>query len=108
MGKRSRRPAREARDVHMAIRAAAESLKTSERCGFRDASELPEISDLLHAARDAVASGVPRSLVFHGRQYWLRVRLAAQFDIFAAPGDAEPLLIGASFSTDEHGHRPGH
>ncbi|MBN8508533.1 MAG: hypothetical protein J0L57_07975 [Burkholderiales bacterium] len=108
MGKQSKRPAREARDVHAAIRTAAETLKASGRSGFRDAAEFPEIAALLHAAREAVAAGVPRFVFHRGRNYWLRVRLAAAFDIFAAPGDAEPLLIGASFSTDEHGHKPGH
>lgn len=108
MGKTSKRPARAARDVHATIRTAAEALNASGRTGFRDAAEFPELAELLHAARDAVAAGVPRFVVHLGRPYWLRVRLVAGFDIFAAPGDAEPLLTGASFSTDEHGHKPGH
>lgn len=108
MGKQSKRPAREARDVHAAILAAAERLKSSGRTGFREAAEFPDVAALLYAIRDAVAEGVPRSVVFEGRRYWLRVRLAVQIDVFASPGDAEPLLRGASFSTDDHGHRPGH
>lgn len=106
--KTSKRPARVARDVHAAIRAAAEALKTSGHTGLRDAAEFPEINELLNACRDAVAAGVPRFVCHKGRTYWLRVRLAAGFDIFAAPADEKPLLVGASFSTDEHGHKPGH
>lgn len=108
MGKRSKRPGRESRDVHADIREAAEKLKSSTRAGLRDAAEFPEIDALLRACREAVAVGVPRHVQFKGRTYWLQVRLTAIFAVFAAPGDAEPLLIGASFSTDEHGHKPGH
>lgn len=108
MGKRSRRPAREARDVHAAILAAGEALKSGGRVGIRSGDEFPEVSELLHAIRDAIAASVPRSVVFEGRRYWPRVCLAVQIDVFAAPGDAEPLLMGVSFSTDEHGHQPAH
>lgn len=108
MSKRSKRPAREARDVHAAILAAAQALKASGRVGIRDGSEFPEVEALLHAARDAIAAQMPQSFVFEGRRYWLRSRLGAQIDVFAAPGDADPLLMGAAFSTDDHGHRPGH
>lgn len=108
MSKRSKRPGREARDVHAAILAAAQALKSSGRVGIRDASEFPEVAALLNAARDAIAAQVPQSLVFEGRRYWLSSRLMVQIDVFAAPGDAEALLMGAAFSTDEHGHRPGH
>lgn len=103
-----RKPAGAPRDVHAAIREAAASLKASTRTGFRNADEFPEVSALLHAGRDAVAATVPRSLEFEGRTYWLRVRLAAQVDIFDAPGDAVPLVSGVSFSTTDHGHAPGH
>ena len=109
MSKRSKRPAREARDVHAAILAAAQTLKAaSGRVGIRDGSEFPEVEALLHAARDAIGAQVPQSFVFEGRRYWIRSRLMAQIDVFAAPGDAEALLMGASFATDDYGHRPGH
>ena len=109
MSKRSKRPAREARDVHAAILAAAQVLKAaSGRVGMRDGSEFPEVAALLHAARDAIAAQMPQSFVFEGRRYWLRSRLGAQIDVFAAPGYADPLLVGASLATDDYGHRPGH
>lgn len=108
MSKRSKRPGRASRDVHEAIRTSAEALKAAERFGARDADDFPELADLLDAGRAAVASGVPRSLVHCGRTYWLRARLVVQLDIFAQPGDIEPLVRGVSFSTDDHGHRPGH
>ena len=108
MGKPSKRAGREARDVHEAIRADAESLKGAARFGMRDADEFPELAELMHAGREAVAAAVPGSLVFKGRTYWLRARLAVQLDIFAAPGDAAPLVSGLSLSTDDHGHAPGH
>ncbi len=107
-GKRSKRPAREARDVHAAILAAAQTLKSRACVGICDGSEFPEVAALLHAARDAIAASVPQSVVFEGRRYWVRSRVMAQIDVFAAPGDADPLLMGASFSTTDHGHRPGH
>jgi hypothetical protein len=94
--------------VHAAIAAAGAALKASGRVGIRDAADFPEAAALLHAIRDAIADAVPRSVMFEGRRYWPRVRLAAQIDVFASPGDGEPLLIGASLSADEHGHRPGH
>lgn len=108
MSKRSKRPGRAARDVHAAIRSAAEALQRSPHVGFRDADELPEVAELLHAARDAVQRSVPQSFEFHGRRYWLRARLCVQFDLFDSPGAGEPLVCGASLSTDDFGHAPGH
>jgi hypothetical protein len=108
MSKPSKRPARESRDVHAEIQAQAAALKRSTRNGLRDAAEFPEVAALLHAARGAVESGVPRFVQHKGRTYWLRVSLAATVEIFDAPTAAEPLLMGATFSTDAHGHRPGH
>lgn len=104
MGKQSKRAGRAARDVHAAVRTAAEFLKSTGRTGVRDANEFPEVAELLHACREEVAKGVPRTIVFAGRTYWLRVRLAAIFDVFDTAAAAEPLLRGASFSSDEHGY----
>jgi hypothetical protein len=109
MSKQSKRPGRAARDVHAAIAEQAAELRSAGRFGVRDADELPETAALLDAARDAVAAGVPRFVRHAGRNYWLRVRLVGlEIDLFAAPGDAEPLVRGASMSLDPHGHRPGH
>lgn len=108
MGKPSKRPGRAARDVHSAIRDAAASLKGAGRVGVRNADDFPEVAELLHACCDAVAAGVPRFVFHKGRNYWLRVRLVAGIDVFDSPTAAEPLLSGASFSSEEHGHRPGH
>jgi hypothetical protein len=108
VGKRSKRQSHAARDVHGAIREAAAALQSSPHVGFRDADELPEVAELMHAARIAVQAGVPRSFVFEGRRYWLRVRLAVQIDVFDSVGAGEPLIRGASLSTEGIGHAPGH
>lgn len=108
MSKRSKRPARAQRDAHAAIISEAAALKASSRVGFGDAEEFPEVAALLEAGRAAVAAGVPRFVFHKGRNYWLRVRLAAHIDFFAAPGDAEPLASGVAGSSDEYGHAPGH
>lgn len=108
MGKQSKRPGRADRDVHEAIRADAQALKTSQHFGLRDSDEFPELAALLHAGREAVAAGVPRFVCHKGRNYWLRVRLAVQLEVFAQPGDAEPLVSGMSLSSDECGHVSGH
>lgn len=108
MGKRSKRPGRAARDIHATIRADALALKASSRNGARDAAQFPELDALLHAARDAVAAGVPSSFTFEGRLYWLRATLAVRLAIFAGPADGEPLVQGVSFCSDEHGHAPAH
>ena len=108
MGTQSKRPGRAAREVHEAIRADADALKQSGRIRMRDASEFPELSALLYACRDAVTAGIPRFVHFKGRNYWLRVRLSTELDVFAEPGDAAPLVRGMNYSNDEHGHAPGH
>ena len=106
MGKPSKRPGRAARDVHTLIAEQAATLRHAPP-GLADASEFPEIDALLHAGREAVAAGVPRFVFFKGRNYWLRVRLAVQLDVFAHRSDATPLLCGLSFSTEDTGHEPG-
>lgn len=108
MGKRSRRAGRAARDVHAAILAAAEALKAAPTFGVRDAEEVPELAELLHAARAAVQRSVPSAFEFEGRRYWLRVRLATQLDVFDSPACAAPLVCGAYLSTEDFGHAPGH
>ena len=108
MGKKSKRPARAARDVHSIIRADAEALKATTTSGVYDADQFPELAALLHAGREAISAGVPRFVLYKGRNYWLRVRLAVQLDVFAQPGDAEPLVRGMAASTEDHGHAPGH
>ena len=108
MSKPSKRPAREAREVHAAIREAAAQLKAAPAPGFRDAGTFPEVSALLSACREAIAAGVPRFVLFRGRNYWLRAAVAVQVDIFDSPTAAEPPLRGAAFSAESHGHRPGH
>ena len=106
MGKPSKRPGRAARDVHALIAEQAAAIRHAPP-GLTDASEFPEIDALLHAGREAVAAGVPRFVFFKGRNYWLRVRLAVQLDVFANRSDATPLLCGLSFSTEDAGYQPG-
>lgn len=108
MSKASKRPSRASRDIHEAIRAQAEALRTSPRFGFRDAEDVPEVAALMACCRREVEAGVPKSVLFEGRRYWLTVRLAIQFDVYASPGDGEPLITGATFSTENFGHMPGH
>lgn len=108
MGKQSKRPGRAARDVHATIRADAEALKAAPAFGARDAGEFPEIADLMTTCGLAVAAALPKSVVFEGRTYWLRVGLAMHLEIFAHPGDGEPLVSGMRFAGEEHGHAPWH
>ncbi len=108
MSKPSKRPARESRDVHAAIREAAAQLKAAPVLGVRDADAFPEVSALLSACREAIEAGVPRFVLFRGRNYWLRASVACQLDLYDSPTATEPLLRGAAFSAAAHGHRPGH
>lgn len=108
MGKASRRAARRARDIHEAIRDHAARLRAVPEPGCRDADEVPEVAALLAACRRAVEAAIPSAVVFEGRRYFLAVRLVTAFDVFDAPGAAEPLIRGAALSLDVFGHRPGH
>lgn len=108
MGKPSKREARASRDVHAAIRAHADRLKAAPVAGLRDAASIPEVDALLRACRTAVEAATPAAVVFEGRRYYLRVRMALQMDVFDMPGAAEPLICGATFSTEGFGHTPGH
>lgn len=108
MSKASKRPGRAARDIHERIHAQAASLRRAGAFGMRSADDLPELGALLEAARAAVGKAVPRSIVFEGRTYWLRVCLAAQIDVFSEPGASAPLAQALSLNSDEFGHSPGH
>lgn len=108
MGKRSKRPGRAAPDLHASIRATAERLSSAPAFGVRDADEVPEVAELLTAARKAIEGAIPKDFEFHGRRYYLRARLALQLDVFDVPGAASPLVRGACLSTEDFGHVPGH
>lgn len=85
MGKPSKRPGRNVRDLHARIRESADRLRLSPRLGVRDVHDFPELAELMQAARQAVESAMPTGFDFHGRRYYLRVRLAALFDLFDGP-----------------------
>lgn len=110
MGKRSSRKPhpRKAANVHEVIQAQADKLRQAPAFGVRNADELPAVGALLQAGREAIEATVPASFVFCGRTYYVRARLAVQLDVYAGPGDAVPLVRGASFSTEGFGHAPGH
>ena len=108
MGKRSKRPGRAARDVHAVIREQAAHLKATPGLRISDADEFPECAALLHAARHRVESSIPTAVVFEGRRYWIRARLALQLELFDKPGAAEPMLVGATVTHEGFGHVPGH
>lgn len=108
MGKPSKRPGRAARDVHALIREEAERLRQAPGFGMCDAEALPAVAGLLNAARQAVETAVPAAFDYAGRRYYLRACLAAQLDVFDAPGAAAPLVRGATFSSEGFGHAPGH
>ena len=108
MSKTSKRPGRAARDVHAAIQRQAAALKAAPVRGASDAELFPEGAALMEACRVAVGEAVPRSVLFAGRPYWVRVRLAYGVEVFDSPTATEPLIRGASYSAETHGHRPGH
>ena len=108
MSKPSMRPGRAAREIHERIRQAAETMRQAPTFQVRDADEYPEVAALMTECREAVESSIPKSVVFEGRTYWLSVRMNLVLEIYGAPGEAKPLVSGASFSTVGFGHRPGH
>lgn len=108
MSKRSKRDARVSRDIHAAIRTAADQLRSAPYPGMLDAVAFPELNALLDAASRAVEAAVPKAFPFHGRMYFLRARIAVQLDVFESAGAAQPLVCGAVLSTENAGHAPGH
>ena len=108
MGKQSKRPGRAARDVHARIKTQADVLRSAPRFGVRDAQDAPELEALMFSARRKIEAAMPTTFEHEGRTYYLRTRLAIQFEIFDAPGAGQALMSGASFSSDEFGHAPGH
>ncbi len=108
MSKTPKRPSPAPRDVHEAIREASAALRSAPRFGVSDAGEYPEVSALMSRCREEVEASIPKSVLFEGRRYWLTVRLSMQVDVYGEPGDAVPLISGAIFSTERHGHKPGH
>lgn len=107
MSKSSKRPGRAARDVHETIREQAAIVRTLP-AGIGSAGQFPELDGLLSAAADGVRAGVPRTIHYVGRKYWMRARLVMQIDIFDSPGAGAPLVEGFNISTKEYGHEPGH
>jgi hypothetical protein len=109
MSKPSKRPGRAARDVHAAIREAAELFRNAPSFMVSNAEDHPEVAALMTACSEAVEAGIPKSVVFEGRTYWLTVALTAiRLDVYASPAESRPLFSGASASTRGHGHKPGH
>lgn len=94
--------------VHEAIRREAERLRSLPRGGYSLAHEVPEVAALLNAARAAVDASLPQSFEFHGRRYFLLSALHVRLEVFDSPAAGEPLVSGASFSTELFGHVPGH
>ena len=108
MSKTSKRPGRAARDIHATIRADAEALKASPHVRMRNGEDFPELNALLYACRDAVVASLAQSVIFEGRRYFMRCRLTMRLDVFANPGEADPLASAVNFSSEPRGHAPGH
>lgn len=108
MGKKSTRPGRANKDVHEAIREAAQALRNGPLDGYRAAGEYPELEALLRFARKKVEDSAPKVVEFEGRRYWLRCRMAIELQVFDHPTSLEPLLTGALINEDPFGHAPGH
>ena len=108
MGKPSKRPGRESRDIHAAIRDEAAYVRSLPTGGESDAETWPALAELLTACRAQITGDVQRTIEFKGRRYYLTVRLAMSIDIFDSPGAAEPLFRGAVLSEESFGHAPGH
>ncbi len=108
MGKPSTRPGRKDRDIHEAIRTAALLLRCLPAGGVSDANAQPELAELMRAARAAIDASLPASFEFHGRRYYMRTRVLAQFDLFDSASSAAPLVSGIDADSREIGHVPRH
>lgn len=112
MGKRSKRPGRDARDVHAIIREQAETLKRGPPGARAMPADVPEVAALVLAAirnfEAAMQAATPSTVVFEGRTYWLQVEAMAKLEVFDSPGASEPMLPGSMFRTKVAGHVPGH
>lgn len=109
MSKPSKRPGRAARDKHAAILDEAARLRESGGDCIDEAANYPACEELLSAVREAVMASLPTSTVHEGRRYFIATRFhGLQFEVYANPGDAKPLLAGVSASLDAFGHTPGH
>ena len=108
MGKPPNPPGGNAYDAHAAIRAEAEKARSLPPFLASKAGQWPALDSLIAAGRTTVEGSIPASFDHKGRRYFLRVRLAMQLDIFEGPGDAAPMVIGATLSAAGFGHGPGH
>ena len=112
MGKHTKRPGREARDVHAVIRVQAAALKRFPPGQYLIPADMPELNALVLTAVqtfDAAArAAVPSVAVFEGRTYWLRVAMLAKVEVFDSPGAADPVAPAALHRIDGAGHEPGH
>ena len=109
MSKPSKRPGRAARDVHSAIRDEAARLRASGGLCIDEAANYPACEALLKAIQHEIGSRLPSDVMHEGRRYYVTIRLPGlQFEVFANPGDALPLIACASGSFDAFGHTPGH
>jgi hypothetical protein len=112
MGKRSKRPGRDARDVHAIIREQAETLNRRPPGTYAMPADVPEVAALVLAAirtiEAAMQAATPSTVAFEGRTYWLQVETMAKLDVFDSPGASAPMLPGSVFRTKVAGHVPGH
>lgn len=97
------------RDVHALIAAEAAAVRDAERLSFQPAENTPALRDLLDAAMNEVADGVPATITHEGRPYYLRVSFGmVSIKVFDTPTAAEPIAQAITGSSDEFGHVPYH
>lgn len=115
MGKPSKRPGRDAWDVHAIIRGQAVTLNCRPPGTYAVPADMPEVNALLVAAMRALEATPPPQpqppppsvFVFSGRFYWLRVEVLAKLEVFDSPRASAPL-VGVWCQAQEAGHVPGH
>ena len=109
MGKTSKRPGREERDVHAAIREEAAQAMSRPSGGASDSKDWPALDALMRVCRAELVDAIPEFIDYHGRRYFLRVHLVmTELEVFDGPGKAVPLMRGALGLIEGAGHVRGH
>lgn len=96
MGKPSKREGLNARELHEAIRDEARRATAGPRGGAKHSAEWPALDGLMRACRGELVAGIPTSVIYEGRRYFLRFHLVlTEVEVFEGSREAAPLFRGA-------------